>query len=322
MVQDYLLLCNCTGGRCLRSYWHGGLAMLSMTGSLLRHRRERKSADQSLRQAASVFEHANEGIAITDPQGLILDVNDAYTRITGYSREQLIGRNPRLLSSGRQGPEFYAAMWNSLKLTDQWRGEIWNRRRDGEIYALLLTISTVRDARGAIQHYIALANEITALKEQQRHLEHIAHFDSLTQLPNRALLADRLHQALARASRSPSLIAVAYIDLDGFKTINDSYGHEAGDQLLVRLSNRMRESLREGDTLSRLGGDEFAAVLPDLQDAADSVPILERLLMSASQPVRCDERDLCVSASIGVTYYPQAEELDVFPIPTSPVPMI
>ena len=286
------------------------LAMLSMTGTLMRHRRERKRADQRLRQAASVFQHANEGIAITDPQGLILDVNDAFTRITGYSREQLIGRNPRLLSSGRQGPEFYAAMWNSLMLTDHWRGEIWNRRRDGEIYAQLLTISTVRDEHGAIQHYIALAYEITALKEQQRHLEHIAHFDSLTQLPNRALLADRLHQALARASRTASLIAVAYIDLDGFKTINDSYGHEAGDRLLVQLATRMKESLREGDTLSRLGGDEFAAVLPDLQDAAASVPILERLLTGAAQPVRIEDRDLYVSASIGVSYYPQAEELD------------
>ena len=287
-----------------------GLALLSMTGSLLRSRRERKRADQSLRQAASVFQHANEGISITDPDGAILDVNDAFTRITGYSREQLIGQNPRLLSSGRQGPEFYAAMWNALKVTDQWRGEIWNRRKNGEAYAELLTISTVRDERGVIQHYIGLAYEITDLKEHQSHLEHIAHFDPLTQLPNRTLLADRLHQAVSRANRTRSLIAVAYIDLDGFKAINDRYGHEAGDRLLVQLASRMKESLREGDTLSRLGGDEFVAVLPDLQSASDSVPVLERLLFNAAQAVRCDAHDLCVSASIGVTYYPQSEDLD------------
>ena len=286
------------------------VAVLWVSAALLRNRRERKRADQRLRQAASVFQHANEGIAITDPDGTIVDVNEAFTRITGYSREQMLGQNPRLLSSGRQGPEFYADMWSALKQTDHWRGELWNRRKDGEAYAELLTISAVRDDRGVIQHYIGLAYEITALKEHQNHLEHIAHFDTLTQLPNRALLADRLQQAIARAGRTQSLVAVAYIDLDGFKEVNDRYGHDVGDRLLVQLASRMRDSLREGDTLSRLGGDEFVAVMPDLQSAADSVPILERLLFNAAQPVRCDDRDLHVSASIGVTYYPQTEEID------------
>jgi diguanylate cyclase (GGDEF)-like protein/PAS domain S-box-containing protein len=286
------------------------LAMLWMLVSQLRNRRERKRANQRLRQAASVFQHATEGICITNPEGSIVDVNDAFTRITGYSREELIGQNPRLLSSGRQEPEFYVSMWHALKSSGQWSGEIWNRRKNGEAYAELLTISTVHDEQGAVQHYIGLAYEITLLKEHQKHLEHIAHFDSLTQLPNRVLLADRLHQAVSRASRTQSLIAVAYIDIDGFKSINDKYGHEAGDRLLVQLSSLMRESLREGDTLSRLGGDEFVAVLPDLQSASDSVPILERLLVNAAHPVRVDDRDLCVSASIGVTYYPQAEDID------------
>ncbi|MDR3370464.1 EAL domain-containing protein, partial [Rhodoferax sp.] len=286
------------------------LVVLWMIGFLIRNRRQRKRADAQLRQAASVFQHASEGITITDPHGTILDVNEGFTRITGYNREDVIGQNPRLLSSGRQGPEFYAAMWKALLRTDQWRGEMWNRRKSGEVYAELLTISTVRDKNGEIQRYIGLFYDITALKEQQQHLEHMAHYDSLTRLPNRVLLADRLDQALARSNRTHSLIAVAYIDLDGFKAINDSYGHEVGDKLLVQLANRMKETLRDGDTLSRLGGDEFVAVLPDLQSSDDSVPVLERLLATAAQPVHSAEHELRVSASIGVTYYPQTEDID------------
>jgi len=271
---------------------------------------ERKLADEQLRQAASVFKNANEGITITAPDGTILDVNEAFTRITGYDREEVIGQNPRLLSSGRQGREFYTAMWNALMSTGQWNGEIWNRRKGGEVYAEILTISTVRDDSGKILHYIGLFYDITVLKEHQKHLEQIAHYDSLTRLPNRVLLADRLHQAIARASRSHLLIAVAYVDLDGFKAINDSYGHEVGDKLLVQLAGRMKEALRDIDTLSRLGGDEFVAVLQDLQTHDDSVQILERLLVAAAQPVYADGFDLRVSASIGVAYYPQAEEVD------------
>jgi len=287
-----------------------GLAILWVLTLLIRNRRERKQSEQKLRQAASVFQYANEAICITNPDGVILDVNDAFTRITGYNRSEVIGKNPRALSSGRQGADLYAGVWNALRKTGQWSGEIWDRRKNGEAYAVSLTISTVRDDRGVIQHYISLANEITAIKEHQKHLEHMAHFDALTQLPNRVLLADRLSQALSRASRTQSLIAVAYIDIDGFKLTNDRHGHEVGDRLLVQLANRMRESLRDSDTLSRLGGDEFVAVLGDLQSASDSVPILERLLANAALPVRFEDRELCVSASIGVTYFPQVEDTD------------
>jgi diguanylate cyclase (GGDEF)-like protein/PAS domain S-box-containing protein len=286
------------------------LLTLWLIGFLIRNHRQRQRAEARLRQAASVFQHASEGITITDPQGTILDVNEGFTRISGYQRDDVIGKNPRLLRSGRQGPEFYTAMWNALLSTDQWRGEIWNRRKNGEVYAQLLTISTVRDERGKIQHYIGLSYDITALKEQQQHLEHMAHYDSLTRLPNRVLLADRLDQALSRSKRTQSQIAVAYIDLDGFKTINDSYGHEVGDKLLIQLANRMKQALRDGDTLSRLGGDEFVAVLPDLQSSDVSVPVLERLLATAAQAVHIGECELRVSASIGVTYYPQTEEID------------
>jgi diguanylate cyclase (GGDEF)-like protein len=201
-------------------------------------------------------------------------------------------------------------MWKALLSTGQWNGEIWNRRKSGEVYAEILTISTVRDESGNILHYIALFYDITVIKEHQKHLEQIAHYDSLTRLPNRVLLADRLHQAITRARRNHLLVAVAYIDLDGFKAINDSYGHEVGDTLLVQLAKRMRASLSEVDTLSRLGGDEFVAVLHDLPSHDDSLKIFERLLLTASQPVYTEGLELRVSASIGIAYYPQAEDLD------------
>jgi diguanylate cyclase (GGDEF)-like protein/PAS domain S-box-containing protein len=273
--------------------------------AMLRYQR-----DTDGRLAAIVFTHAREGIMITHADGSILDVNDAFTRITGYERDEVLGKNPRLLSSGRQGQEFYATMWRHLLENGHCYGEVWNRRKNGEVYAEMQTISAVRDAQGHTRQYVALFSDITALKEHQQQLEHIAHYDALTNLPNRVLLADRLHQAMSQAERRGQLLAVAYLDLDGFKSINDRHGHEAGDQLLIALANRMKLALREGDTLARLGGDEFVAVLLDLPDVAASVPMINRLLMATAQPVHVGELVLQVSASLGVTFYPQAEEVD------------
>jgi diguanylate cyclase (GGDEF)-like protein/PAS domain S-box-containing protein len=260
--------------------------------------------------AASVFTHASEGIMITTADGTIIDVNDAFTRITSYARDEVLGRNPRLLTSGQQGREFYESMWRTLIEVGHWSGEIWNRRKNGEVYAQRQTISAVRDKQGGTQHYVSLFSDITALKEHQRQLEHIAHYDALTTLPNRVLLSFRLLQAMAQTKRRAQRLAVAYLDLDGFKAINDTHGHEAGDQLLMIVAGRMKQSLREGDTLARLGGDEFVAVLVDLGDEMGSVPMLNRLLMAAAQPVPVDGLTLQVSASIGVTFYPQSEEVD------------
>jgi diguanylate cyclase (GGDEF)-like protein/PAS domain S-box-containing protein len=271
---------------------------------------ERKQAEDQLRQAASVFEHANEGIIITDTAGTILDVNAAFTRITGFNRDEVLGGNPRILSSGRQGAEFYAAMWQALAETGRWSGEVWNRRKSGEVYAELLTISAIRDDAGRVSRYVALFSDITSLKEHQKQLEHIAHHDALTALPNRVLLADRLSQAVAQAMRRQTQVAVVYLDLDGFKEVNDLHGHGLGDRLLVDLAARMKQALREGDTLARLGGDEFVAVLLDLDSREASRPILDRMLTAASEPVCFDEVKLCVSASIGVSFYPQAEDID------------
>jgi len=277
----------------------------SLLFSIIHDATERKRADERLRLAASVFTHAREGIMITDANGRILEVNESFARITGFSRQEALNANPRILKSGRQSPEFYVAMWNTLIEEGYWSGEIWNRRKDGQVYAEMTTISAVRDATGATRNYVALFTDITPLKEHQKQLEHIAHFDALTHLPNRVLLADRLRQAMAQCARRAEKLAVVYLDLDGFKSINDIHGHDVGDELLIAVSKRMKAALREGDTLARIGGDEFVAVLGDVNHTEDCHLILSRLLAAAAEPVQMSGAQLSVTASIGVTIYPQ-----------------
>jgi diguanylate cyclase (GGDEF)-like protein len=196
-------------------------------------------------------------------------------------------------------------MWQALLESNHWTGEVRNRRKNGEVYAEMLTISTIRDSAQLIQNYVALFTDITSMKKHQQQLEHIAHYDALTDLPNRVLLADRLQQAILQSQRHNRLLAVLYLDLDGFKTVNDTYGHKIGDELLICVSQRMKTALREGDTLARIGGDEFVAALVDLEQAQDYELVLERLLLAASEPVKVSDTILQVSASIGVTLYPQ-----------------
>ena len=282
----------------------------SRTVALRNELYERKQAEAKLHLAASVFRHAREGIMITEESGTIIDVNDAFTSITGYSRDEVLGRNPKMLSSGRHDKDFYAILWRSLVEKGHWYGEVWNKRKNGDIYAVLQTISTVKEDQGGSRKYVALFSDISILKENERQLENLAHYDVLTTLPNRVLFADRLHQAMTQAQRRGQLLAVAYLDLDGFKAINDRHGHEVGDLLLVALAARMKQTLREGDTIARLGGDEFVVVLLDLTDIASSVVMLTRLLAAAAQVVHVGDFELQVSASLGVTFYPQTEDVD------------
>ena len=266
---------------------------------------EKEQRVKQLALAAKVFTHARESIMITDAEGLIIEVNKTFSDITGYSREEAIGKTPRILKSERQSPEFYVDMWQAIVNEGYWYGEIWNHRKNNEVYAVMQTISAVCDVNGITTHYVSLASDITPMKQHQEQLERIAHYDVLTNLPNRVLLADRLSQAMLQCSRHGQSLAVVFLDLDGFKMVNDAYGHDIGDELLIALSIRMKEALREGDSLSRIGGDEFVAVLADLAKVEDCEPVLERLLLAASEPVTVSGVVLNISASIGVTLYPR-----------------
>jgi diguanylate cyclase (GGDEF)-like protein/PAS domain S-box-containing protein len=232
--------------------------------STLRDTTERRQAQEKLLLAANVFTHAREGITIANADGIIIDVNEAFTRITGYSREEVIGQNPSILQSGRQDPAFYEAMWRDLTGPGHWSSEIWNKRKNGDVYAELITISAVRDAQGATQNYVALFSDISGIKEQQNQLEHIAHFDALTNLPNRRMLEDRLNQAMAASKRNGLYGALMFLDLDNFKPLNDTHGHGVGDLLLVEVARRLSACVREVDTVARSGGDEFVVVLSEL----------------------------------------------------------
>lgn len=271
---------------------------------------QRKAAEEQMQLAASVFSHAREGIMITSPQGHLIEVNSAFSRITGYRREEVIGKNSSMLSSGLQGAEFYAGMWAELSDKGRWTGEIWNRRKSGEVYAEMLTISAVCDTNGKVLRYVALFSDISQQKENEKRLEHIAHYDALTGLPNRVLLADRLRQAMVQVVRHTKKLAVVFLDLDGFKVVNDTYGHSMGDKLLVELAARMQHALRDGDTIARIGGDEFVAVLADLSNHEAASQVLDRLLIAMSDPVLTDSAVLQVSASVGVAFFPQPEEVD------------
>ena len=271
---------------------------------------EEKQGREKLNLAAKVFAQASEGIVFTDANGSILDVNDSFTRITGYSGDEVLGKNPRILNSGRQSKAFYADMWHELIEKGSWSGEVWNRAKNGKVYAETLTISALRDASGKTERYLALFSDMTSVKEQEKKLEHIAHYDVLTGLPNKVLLASRLHQTLTHAGRDGGRVAIAWIDLDKFKAVNDRHGRGIGDQVLVAVARRMKLTLRHDDTLAHLGGDEFVAVLPEIADAEGSWRVLTRLLRVASEPVEIGDLTLQVSVSAGVTYFPQTEEAD------------
>ena len=281
------------------------LAMIQQTASLASIAIETKQGEEKLKRSASVFTHAHEGIMITDASGNIIEVNDAFNRMTGYTSLDLLGGNPTIFHSGRHSSEFYAEMEDTLLKQGHWHGEVWNRRKNGEIYPEMLTITAVKNAAGLIQHYVSLCTDITLMKAHQGQLERMAHYDLLTNLPNRVLLADRLSQAMVQCQRRKKSLAVAFMDLDGFKAVNDRHGHDVGDDLLIALSQRMNEALREGDTLARIGGDEFIAVLVDLENVKDSEPVLKRLLKAAADPVTLGNDVMRVSASIGLTFYPQ-----------------
>jgi diguanylate cyclase (GGDEF)-like protein/PAS domain S-box-containing protein len=270
----------------------------------------RRDMEARLRLAANVFTHAGEAIMITDPDATIVDVNRAFERITGYSKTEILGKNPNVLSSGRHSKVYYQTMWTTLLEKGYWSGEIWNRHKNEEIFVEMLTISAVPDDNGKTLHYVALFFDITQIKEHEDKLQHIAQHDGLTGLPNRVLLSDRLGHAMAQVSRHKQMLAVVYLDLDSFKDVNDNYGHDVGDQLLISLSKKMQATLRKGDTLARIGGDEFVLVLVELDSIENCIPMINRLLQITSEQIEIKEHRVGVSASLGVSFYPQVNELD------------
>ncbi len=266
--------------------------------------RERAASPRREVLAATVFEHSREGIVITDGAGDILAVNPAFTAITGYGEEEVLGRNPRLLQSGRQEPDFYAAMWAAINEAGHWQGEIWNRRKDGAVYPEWLTISAVRNAVGEVVNLLALFSDISAIKASQDRLDHLAHHDPLTDLPNRLLFRARLQQALTRAARDRSRVAVLYVDLDEFKPVNDTHGHATGDAVLIEVARRLRSCLRGEDTVARLGGDEFALVLEALRDAGNAERIAALIERKLAEPYVLGDLVLGLRASVGISVAP------------------
>jgi diguanylate cyclase (GGDEF)-like protein/PAS domain S-box-containing protein len=266
---------------------------------------ERRRQEDTHRQWAMAFENTRDGVLITDPRGCIVTVNRAFTDITGYARDEVIARTPAMLRSGQHGLAFYNKLWRSLNESGIWQGEIWNRRKNGEVYPEWLTISAVRDEAGVLVNYVAVFTDITRLKHSEAEIARLAQYDPLTGLPNRLLLHDRLGHALERRRRHGGRVAVLYIDLDGFKTVNDSLGHPAGDELLQRMAGRLRARLRDEDTLGRLGGDEFLVLLESVSDPAEVTVAAERLLQAVAEPVRLSSgHEVYVTASIGVALYP------------------
>ncbi len=293
-----------------RRFWvEVGLRLAMLSGqerllALVRDITKRKENEEQLQLAARVFENTVEGITVTDRQGKIQMVNPGFSLITGYSAQEVLGQNPRILRSERHEPEFYQGMWETLLKQGQWSGEIWNRRKSGEAYPEWLNISAIRDAQGQVTHYVAVFHDITEIKASQEQIKYQAFHDALTGLPNRVLFNDRLRMALARAKRDQKNLAVVFLDLDHFKSINDSLGHAVGDVLLQEVALRLKSNLRQEDTVSRLGGDEFIMILPDVEGPEQAVTGAQRILEDLERPFSLKGHELYVTASLGITLFP------------------
>lgn len=262
-------------------------------------------AEAALRQSSAVFESTRDGVVITTLEPRIVAVNPAYTEITGYRADEVIGLNPSLLRSGRHDRAFYQAMWAGLKQLGYWQGEVWNRRANGEVYPQWLTLSTVRDEAGEPSHYVGVFTDLTQLKRSEQQLEHLTHYDPLTDLPNRLLVQSRLEHAIDQARRHRSRVGVLFVDLDRFKNVNDSLGHPVGDALIQAVATRLRGGLRDEDTVARLGGDEFLVVIEDLESADAAASVASKLTRLVQEPFQVgDGQEVIVSASIGVSLYP------------------
>jgi diguanylate cyclase (GGDEF)-like protein/PAS domain S-box-containing protein len=261
--------------------------------------------EAELRLAERVFAHASEALMVTDQDGIIINVNQAFTQITGYLREEAIGQTPRILKSGRHDVGFYKALWATVAESGHWEGEIWDRRKNGQVYPKWLSITVMRDAAGHVVNYIGSFSDITERKAAQEKIQYLAHHDPLTSLPNRLLLRDRFNHVMEQVRRSGRCIAFMFLDLDHFKRINDSLGHRVGDQLLIEVVKRLRSTLRESDTLSRQGGDEFILIVDDIGSRDIAAQVADKIIAALGEPFRIGEHLLTTSASIGIVLAPE-----------------
>jgi len=270
-----------------------------------------KSVQTELKLAASVFDNTLEGIMITDINGSIISVNPAFTQITGYSAEESIGQNPRILKSNHHKPEFYAMLWRDIATQGQWRGEIWNRRKNGEAFLEWQTITTIRGDNDEPIRYVSVFNDITTRWQKDERIRHLAFHDALTELPNRTLLMERLNQLIAATSRKPNNLALLFLDLDGFKSINDNLGHDIGDEVLVIVAQKIQAQIRASDTVARLGGDEFIVLLSYPIDAEESAHIANRIINTINQPMEFSGLLVDVGVSVGIVMFPDDGHLPV-----------
>jgi len=265
----------------------------------------RRAAEEKLRQAASVFESTSEAIMLTDAQARIVAVNPAFTQISGYAEAEVLGRNPRLMQSGRQSPGFYRELWTSLLHTGRWHGEIWNRRKSGEIFPAWVTLSVVKNERGEVTNYVSVLNDLSLMREAQQQLDYLSGHDALTSLPNRTVFREGLQQAIERARRDGRVLAMIFVDLDRFKNVNDTLGHPLGDELLRSASQRLRALLPPTTLLARLGGDEFGLVLDDDASVHGCLACAQRLLLDFERAFHIGGHALVVTLSLGISLFPE-----------------
>lgn len=270
----------------------------------IRDHTEQMKAQERINLLAMIFENSGEGIVITDYLNRIIETNKSFSRLTGYSREEALGENPRILKSEVAGKEFYEAMWSSILGKNYWQGEVWDKRKNGTIYPKWLTITAIRDDSGEITNFFASFSDISERKEAEQRIEHLAHTDALTSLPNRHTLVERLSQALEQAKRSADSLAVLFIDLDRFKTINDSLGHHIGDLLLIDVAVRLKKSVRSADIVARFGGDEFVVILPLIRSEIEAAHIAEHILTTLSEPYILENNKVYSTPSIGISIFP------------------
>ncbi len=270
-----------------------------------RMNRELIEREMGLRLAATVFKTVDEAVMVTSPDNRIIAVNPSFTRITGYSPEEVIDKNPKVLSSGKHPPEFFKELWGTLADTGAWKGELWNRRKSGEVYAGWFSFNRVYDEKGGLTHHVAVFSDITERKIEEERIRHLAHYDLLTGLPNRTLFTDRLRQAIAKARRDKGRTALLFIDLDKFKPVNDTFGHEVGDLLLKEVAKRLQYCVRGSDTASRIGGDEFVVLLLTIEEEQDALMVAEKIRHALNQPFELAGNSLHISSSIGVAIYPE-----------------